>query len=129
MSNSMYQVYTQHIQGVPVLPEDLVANAIFELGEPVQSLAGLNGFLTEVSADSTEGVIDIGAGQVYSASCVLEAGNHDVGTNVYYNPTTGALTTVSTGKPFGALVRVAYDDVFPVVGGVTADVNILLLNS
>lgn len=127
--NNHYEVHTQFMQSMPILPADLVANAVFELGEPVQSLDGMNGFITEVSADGTEGNWDVGAYQVYSAPVVLSAGNKNVGTPIYYNPGSGALTDTATGKVFGLLVRTEYDQTFPIAGGVTATVEMVLVNT
>lgn len=128
--NTDYEVFTQWKQGTPILKTDLLPNVVFELGEPAQSIDGLNGFLMEVDkpVGGVEGVLDCGTSQVYNSSAVLEAGNHEVGTKLYFDPTTGSLTTVSTGDVFGKIVRTEYDEVFPIVGGVTTFVNLLLVN-
>ncbi len=128
MSNNFYETSTPYKQGVAILKSDLVPNVIFELGEPAQSISGLNGFLMEVSADGLEGVMDVSPTQIYNADTLLTAGNKEVGTKIYYDPATGALTDTVVGEVFGKLVRVSHDDVFPVVGGATANINVLLVN-
>lgn len=126
--NLNYEVFTQWKQGVPILKSDLLPNTIFELGEPAQGLDGLNGFLTEVSTDELEGVMDISPAQVYNAFAVLGAGDKEVGTPLYFDPTTGALTTVETGEVFGKIVRTEYSEIFPIAGDQSIFVNLLLVN-
>jgi len=126
MANPFYETQTPYKQGMAVLKSDLVPNAIFELGEPVQTLGGLNGFLMEVSKDGIEGVMDISPTQVYSAITLIGP-NQNVGDKVYYNPATGALTTSTFSIVFGKLVRESHTEVFPKVSGTYA-VNLQLVN-
>lgn len=115
--NEFYEVFTNWKTGVPVLPADLVANAVFELGEPVQTLGGTNGFLTEVSKDGEEGVLDISPSNVYQAPVVI-VGTVNVGDLIYFDISDGTLTNVAGALAiFATAVRVSYDETFPKTAG------------
>jgi len=128
--NTNYEVFTQHKQGVPILFSDCFPDCVFELGEPIETAQGLRGFLTDVSVDGTEGVLDISTNNVYSALVTKDATDLHLADPIYYDPTTGQLTAVSGGRPvFGKAVRVSYDEVYPKVGAGVAVVGVRVVNS
>lgn len=124
--NPFYEVFTAFKQGLPVLKTDLLPNAIFEFGEPVRTLSGLNGFVMEVSKDGEKGVIDVSPSNVYSGLTIV-GGIREVGANIYYNSATGTLTTSQLGTVFAVAVRSDLDVVQPVNG--TYPVSMLLVNN
>jgi len=126
--NTNYEVFTQHKQGIPVLVTDCPVNAIFELGEPIQTNSGLNGFLTDVSSDGREGVLDVSPSNVYNGLVSL-TNDADIGTKVFYDPATGALTDTVVGNAFGTVVRSGYNEIYPVSGGGIVELPVMVVNS
>ena len=113
-----YEAYTDYPVGLPYVPDDAPPAQVSELGHAVQTIGGLNGMITEMQDDLKEGVIDIGAAQVWNQPMTTAVVTYRAGSPVYYDPATGGLTLVAGAlEQYGKLVRAAYSDTLPFTGG------------
>jgi len=121
--NELYSVFGDYPLGLPVLATDCRVDVVFEKGEPCQTLGNFNGWLSEVNTNSNpaiEGVLEAGASNVGEAlvTCHVGTGDVHIGTPVFFVDGTNVLSTNSGAAGahmFGKVVRVSYDEVFPVI--------------
>ncbi len=118
MSNH-YEVYTSNgVRGIPINVTWLTPSTTFALGNPAQTLGGMNGFITDVDKHRESGVLDIGSDQIYMSMVLVPLGDVvHIGTPVYFDIELGKLTTVGGGTTlFGKVCADSYKDTWPIVG-------------